>query len=116
MSTNAILLLDVDFYKSSNGREPVREWLKTLPKKIKKIIGDDIKVVQANWPIGMPLVRSLGKKLWELRSTVPEGIVRIFFVIKDGTMVLLHGFIKKTQKTPSQEMEIARKRMKDLEV
>lgn len=108
-------VLLVKFYKTASGNEPVREWLKNLPKEIKKIVGEDIKVVQQNWPIGPPLVKNLGKKLWEVRSTIPNGIARVFFVIKNNTMVLLHGIIKKTQKTPHQDLELAYLRMKSIE-
>lgn len=107
-------VLKVVFYRTTVGNEPAREWLKSLSKNLKKIIGEDIKVVQSNWPIGMPLVKNLGKKLWEVRCTVPNGIARVFFVIKDSNMVLLHGFIKKSQKTPHQELEIGYRRMRDL--
>jgi phage-related protein len=109
-------ILEVSFYKNNNGNEPAREWLKALSKDIRKIIGEDIKVVQANWPIGMPLVKNLGKKLWEVRSSIPNGVARVFFILKGGNMVLLHGILKKSQKTSVQDLELARRRMKDLEV
>jgi phage-related protein len=109
-------ILKVVFYTTTAGNEPVREWLKTLPKNARRIIGEDIKVVQDNWPIGMPLVRNLGKKLWEIRSVIPNGIARVFFVTKENHMVLLHGIVKKSQKAPQQDLELARHRMRDLEV
>ena len=115
MNEDNPIKLRVVFYKLSSGTEPVREWLKVLPKVLRKIVGEDIKVVQTNWPIGMPLVRNLGKKLWEVRSSIPNGIARVLFIVKDHNLVLLHGFIKKSQKTPNQELELARKRQKDLE-
>lgn len=65
------------------------------------------------WPIGMPVARSLGKKLWEVRSNLPDGIARVIFVILGNKMILLHGFIKKTQKTPQKDLEVATKRHKD---
>lgn len=99
------LILKVRFYKTANGRESVREWLKSLPKEIKKIIGDDIKTVQQGWPIGMPLVRHMGNRLLEVRSTIPNGIARVLFVVHDLTMFLLHGFIKKSPKTPALDLE-----------
>ena len=67
------------------------------------------------WPVGMPLVRSLGKKLWEVRSSIPNGIARVIFIVKGKYAVLLHGFIKKTQKTPQKEIDLALKRARDLE-
>ncbi len=107
-------LISVDFYKQRNGREPVREWLKSLKKEERRIIGEDIKMVQTGWPLGMPLVRNLGKGLWEVRSTLPNAIARILFVMHEGQMVLLHGFIKKTQKAPKQDLEIASVRAKEI--
>jgi phage-related protein len=94
-------------------REPVREWLKGLNPEERKVIGEDIKDVEFSWPIGMPLVRSLGRELWEVRSSLPGGrIARVLFCVEQGSMVLLHGFIKKTQKTPQRELDLALKRKK----
>lgn len=108
--------LKIKFYKMTpSGREPVREWLRSLPKEVTKVIGEDIMTIQMTWPVGMPLVKNLGKKLLEVRSSLPQGIARIFFIVKDGEIVLLHGFIKKTQKTPAQELEIAKDRMRDFQ-
>jgi phage-related protein len=107
-------IITVDFYKQGNGREPVREWLKSLKKEERRIIGEDIKMVQTGWPLGMPLVCNLGKGLWEVRSTLPNIIARVFFVMHGGQMVLLHGCIKKTQKTAPQDLEIASARAKEI--
>ena len=107
-------ILTVDFYCEENGNEPVRKWLKSLEKGIRSIIGKDICTVQEGWPLGMPLVRSLGSGLWEIRSTIPNGVARVIFVMKDSQMILLHGFVKKTQKTPLQDIEIAKRRLKNL--
>ena len=107
--------LPAAFYQSSSGREPVREWLKALALEDRKIIGEDIKDVEFSWPIGMPLCRPLGKGLWEVRSDLTQGrIARVLFCIHDGRMVLLHSFIKKTQKTPGADLELAIKRMKEI--
>jgi phage-related protein len=101
------------FYRTANGREPVREWLKELPVEDRRIIGEDIKDVEYAWPIGMPLVRSLGRDLWEVRSSLTGSrIARTIFCVSDGQMFLLHAFIKKTQKTPQQDIDLALKRMK----
>jgi phage-related protein len=101
------------FYRSETGREPVREWLKGLPLEDRKSIGEDIKEVEFSWPIGMPRVRSLGHELWEVRSTLAHGrIARIIFCVEQGSMVLLHGFIKKSQKTPQHDIDLAMKRKK----
>jgi phage-related protein len=91
----------------------VREWLKELDVEDRKVIGEDIKDVEFAWPIGMPLVRSLGRELWEVRSTLPRGrMVRILFCVDRERMVLLHGFIKKTRKTPKQDIDLALERKK----
>lgn len=107
-------LLEVFFYCESSGNEPVRKWLKSLDKEVRGIIGTDICTVQEGWPMGMPLVDSLGSGLWEVRSKIPNGIARVIFVLKEGHMVLLHGFIKKTQKTPQQDIETALRRFKNI--
>src|SRR5712692_6215315 len=105
--------LPARFYRSDSGREPVREWLKSLDDEARRIIGEDIKDVEFAWPIGMPLVRSLGRDLWEVRSRLPRGrIARVLFCVDRKCMVLLHGFIKKTQKTPQGDMDLAIKRKK----
>jgi phage-related protein len=102
------------FYQSPLGREPVREWLKGLDSEARQGIGEDIKDVEFSWPIGMPLVRSLGRGIWEIRSTLSGGrIARVLFCVEKDGMLLLHGFIKKTQKTPVQDLELAVKRMKE---
>lgn len=114
LSKNAGLKrLPARFYRSDRGREPVREWLKGLEPQERKVIGEDIKDVEFSWPMGMPLVRSLGRELWEVRSSLPRGrIARVLFCVHHGGMVLLHGFIKKTQKTPQHEIDLALKRKK----
>ena len=96
--------LCVVFYKTDVGKEPVRDWLKSLPTEEKKIIGQDIKTVQFGWPLGMPIVRKLEKDLWEVRSHLPNRIARVIFTVSDDVMVLLHGFIKKSQKTPTSDL------------
>lgn len=101
------------FYLTDAGREPVREWLKGLEVEDRKVIGEDIKDVEFAWPIGMPLVRSMGKGLWEVRSSLPRGrVARVLFCVDDENLILLHGFIKKTQKTPQKEIDLALKRMR----
>ena len=107
--------LQVYFYQTGSGNEPVREWLKSLPQEDKKIIGVDIKTVQFGYPIGMPLTIVLYGTggLEEVRCNISNGIARIIFYVEDNTMVLLHAFIKKTQETPKKELEIATKRFKE---
>ncbi len=104
------------FYRSLGGVEPVRGWLKELPAEDRRIIGFDIATAEFGWPLGMPLCRSLGGGLWEVRSKLTQGrIARVFFCVDEGHMVLLHGFEKKTQKTPRFELDLARKRQKETE-
>jgi len=98
------------FFRSATGREPVRDWLKDLPADERRIIGEDLKTLQFRWPLGMPLVRSLGDGLWELRSRLPTRISRCLFYIRERRIILLHGFIKKTQKTPTEDKALALKR------
>ena len=106
-------MLNAVFFQTETGVEPVRNWLRELSKTDKKIIGEDIKTVQLGWPIGMPLVDSLGSGLWEIRTKLSGGrIARIVFFMDNNTMVLVHGFIKKTPKTPKQELDLAKKRKK----
>jgi len=103
------------FYALPSGREPVREWLKSLSAEDRKIVGEDIKDVEFAWPIGMPLCRPLSRGLWEVRSTLTQGrIARVLFSEHDGNMILLHAFIKKSQKTPAGDLELAMKRKKEI--
>lgn len=108
------LVLNVAFYRTQAGNEPVREWLMSLPRESRKLIGIDIKSVQFRWPQGMPLVRKLEHRLWEIRSDLDESIARTLFTLIDHEMVLLHGFIKKSQKTPSVDLDTARRRKSKL--
>jgi phage-related protein len=107
--------LSVIFYRSRVGAEPVRDWLKGLPVEDRQFIGHEIGLVQLGLPVGMPLCRALGSGLWEVRSSLPSNrIARVIFCAIQGKMVLLHGFIKKTQKTPKDELDLARTRQKEL--
>ncbi len=104
------------FYETPRGNQPVREWIKGLSSEDRQLVGRDVQKVEFGWPIGMPYCRSLGNRLWEVRSNLTDGKVgRIIFCVVRGSMVLLHGFIKKTQKTPGKDMELALKRMKEVE-
>jgi len=108
-------ILEVVFYKTESGNEPVREWLKGLPRDDRRTIGEDIKTAQYGWPLGMPLIRKMGRGLWEVRSNVSTGIARVIFTVKGAVMILLHGFVKKSQKTPPNELETARRRLNNVE-
>ena len=104
------------FYQSESGKQPVRDWLMKLDVADRKKIGTDIKTVEFGWPIGMPTCRAMGKGLYEVRSSLAGGrIARVLFCIYNEQMVLLHGFIKKTQKTPKQELELALDRKNKVE-
>ena len=108
-------LLDVVFFRTESGNEPVREWLRGLGKADKQVIGNDIKTAQCGWPIGMPVVRKLEAGLWEVRSRLDQRISRVLFTVQGDTMVLLHGFIKKSQKTPKEDLQLAKNRKANLE-
>ena len=103
--------LRVAFFQTEAGREPVREWLKALPRAERKTIGEEVKTVQFGWPLGMPLVRKMEPDLWEVRVRLGDRIARVFFTVEEDVMVLLHGSIKKGQKTPRKELDLARKRL-----
>lgn len=108
--------LPVRFCRSQNGAEPVRDWLNDLSEADRRLMGRDLATVEFGWPIGMPLCRSLGGGLWEVRSNLTHGrIARVIFCVQGGGMILLHGFVKKTQKTPQPDLELARKRQKEIE-
>ncbi len=98
------------FYRTAAGNEPVREWLKALPEGERKQVGSDIKAVQYGWPLGLPLVDHLGDGLWEVRSRLPSRIARTIFFVHEETVILLHGFIKKTRTTPVHELDLAKRR------
>jgi phage-related protein len=107
--------LPARFYRSDSGREPVREWLKALNPEDRRVIGEDIKDDEFSWPIGMPLVRSLARELWEVRSRLPRSrIARVIFCVEPDCMVLLHGFMKKTQRTPRREIDLALERKRGI--
>ena len=93
----------------------MREWIKSLPRGERRLLGEDIKTVQFGWPLGMPLVRKLDKGLWEVRSRLSGRITRVLFTTGKGRMILLHGFIKKSQKTPREDLELAKTRLRLLQ-
>jgi len=100
------------FFRTETGAEPVRDWLKGLPyAEDRKRIGEDIKTVEFGWPIGMPVCRFLGNGIYEVRTSLAHNrIARVLFYIdKRSRMVLLHGFIKKTQKTPQKDLDLAKR-------
>jgi phage-related protein len=106
--------LDVYFFETETRKEPVREWLQLLTPRDKKLIGEDIKTVQFGWPLGMPLVRYIDSDIWEVRSKLSGNIARVLFVLEGNAMVLIHGFIKKQQKIPKPDLDLAKARVKQL--
>ena len=106
--------LTVRFFRESTGSEPVRDWLKRLPVEEMREIGSDIKTVQFGWPIGMPVVDHIDGDMWEVRTRLSTRIARVLFVLEGNVMVLLHGFIKKERKTPKDDLDIAKQRLKKL--
>ena len=107
--------LPARFFETGSGKQPVREWLHTLDEDDRRLIGFDIATVEFAWPVGMPLCRSLGAGLWEIRSTISNGrIARVIFAVVNKQMVLLHGFVKKTRKTPKPDLALALNRKKEI--
>jgi phage-related protein len=103
------------FYRTSTGAEPVREWLRGLHVEDRNLIGQDLMRLQYRWPVGMRLCRPLSKGLWELRSSLTGNrIARVLFFVEDGRIAVVHGFVKKTQKTPADAIALADKRMKEM--
>ena len=107
-------VLEVIFFATGSGNEPTLEWLRSLPAADRKAVGEDIKTVQYGWPLGMPLVRSLGGGIWEVRVGLENRAARVLFALEGATMELLHGFIKKQQATPASDLALARDRLKQL--
>ncbi|OSQ48279.1 type II toxin-antitoxin system RelE/ParE family toxin [Thalassospira alkalitolerans] len=108
--------LQAKFYRTQGGIEPAREFLKELDPLDRKTVGADVATVEFGWPVGMPTCRPLGNGLWEVRSRISNGrIVRVIFCIADEAMVLLHGFVKKSQKTPKTDLDLAKSRKKEME-
>ena len=115
MTPDRIKKIAARFFVAASGKMPVRDWLLELDQTDRREIGKDIQKVEFGWPIGMPYCRPLGRGLWEVRSNISSGrIARVLFSIRDGEMVLLHGFVKKTQKTPPKDIDLALQRMKEL--
>ena len=104
-------ILRVVFFRTDAGREPVREWLRSLNTADRKIIGEDIKLIEFGWPLGMPLVRKIESGLWEIRSRLSgHRIARVFFTVQGSQMALLHGLMKKSQKIQQHDLNLARDR------
>jgi phage-related protein len=104
--------LFVRFYRTEAGVEPVRRWVLDLTDEDCRSVGIALNEIQFRWPVGMPRVRKLQSRLWEARIIVKDGIARVFLTVDRMYMVLLHGFIKKSQKTPDYDLDTAIKRLK----
>src|SRR4029079_13545113 len=105
------------FFSTRGGREVVRDWLRGLGERDRHAIGQDLMRVQYRWPVGMPLGRPMGEGLWEVRSDLPGNrIARILFCIEAGKVVVLHGFIKKTRKTPDEDLALAQRRKREFDL
>lgn len=103
------------FFETPGGRRPVRDWLLGLTREDRRIVGTDIQKVEFGWPLGMPYCRPLSAGLWEVRSDLPVGrIARAVFCLVEGEMILLHGFMKKTRKTPQADLDVALKRRREI--
>jgi phage-related protein len=108
--------IPVVFWRSLAGREPVREWLNEFSREDKRAMGRDIAKVQYGWPVGLPLCRPLSGGLWEIRTSLPsKREVRMFFGFHDAMLIAVHAIIKKTQKTPAEDLALARQRLKELQ-
>lgn len=108
--------IELVFYRSAMGNEPVRDWLAGLSMENRRGVGQDLQRVQYRWPVGMPLVRPMGKGLFEVRTDLPDGtIARMLFCFHASELYALHGFIKKAEKTPPPDLKLARDRKKEIE-
>jgi len=105
--------LNVAFYRTEAGNEPVRDWLRALTASDRKAIGDDIRTLQFGWLLGMPLVEKLDAGLW-VRTRLDGRIARVIFSIQGEQAVLLHGFIKKSRRISKADMEAAKSRFRQL--
>ena len=104
--------LPILFYETSSGRKPVMTFLESLSPADRKEVMADIVTLRSSYPSAPPLVKKIEPGLWELRSRMQDGICRIFFTVDEGMIILIHGFRKKSQKTPKEELDTARKRLR----
>ena len=108
--------LPARFYGNPAGGNPVREWILELTDVDCLIIGEDIQKVEFGWPNGHPHCAPPPRDgLWAVRSSLENNrIARVVFCTGDGHMVLLRGFIRKTQKTVRADVDLALKRKKEV--
>jgi phage-related protein len=113
MTTQKIELV---FYSTASGNEPVRDWLMELSEINRRAVGQNLQRVQYRWPVGMPLVRPIGKGLFEVRTSLLDNtIARVLFCFHECELYALHGFIKKTQKILDSDLKLAFERKKEIE-
>ena len=106
--------LPATFYRTAGGNEPVREWLLDFAEDDRRTVGQDIATAEFGWPAGMPLCKAMGHGLFEIRSNLSSSrIARVLFAVVDEQMLLLHGFVKKSRKTPKPDLDLAMKRLKE---
>lgn len=116
MGSGSAQRIELVFYQTDAGNVPVRDWLLGLSEANRREMGQDLQRDQLRWPVGMPLVRPLGKGLFEVRASLSDGsIARVLFCFHQGELCALHGFIKKSHKAPTADLELARKRQKEVE-
>jgi phage-related protein len=114
MDTDRPRKIPVVFYRTPAGAEVVRDWLHGLDEGDRNAIGQDLMRVQYRWPVGMPLCRPMGGGLWEVRSDLASNrIARVLFSVQQSRILVLHAFIKKTRKTPDDDLTLARKRSRE---
>ena len=104
------------FYRTASGRPVIKEWLRSFDKSDRAVLGEDLKTLQIGFPMGLPLCRSLGSGLWEVRSSLAgnrEARMIFFHDAKAKVLVVVHGFIKKSQKTPKPDLDLALRRMEE---
>ena len=104
----------VVFFRTELENEPVQEWLKDLTAQERRVIGEDIKTVQFSWPLGMPLIKKIEPGLCEVRSRLVNKVSRVIFTVREEHIILLHGFIKKSQKLLEEDLRVARQRLRVL--
>jgi phage-related protein len=116
MNADPLRKIPVVFYRTATGGEVVRNWLRSLDNGDRNAIGQDLMRVQYRWPVGMPLCRPMSDGLWELRCNLQSNrIARVLFSVRQGKILLLHGFIKKTRKMPDDDLALARKRNREFD-
>ena len=113
MATPSGKRVQARFFAADSGNEPVRDWLRELPVEDRRAIGRDIKTAEFGWPVGMPVCRPLRGDVWEIRTPLSGNrIARVLFAVEDGNLVLLHGFMKKARRTPTEAIRLAERRLR----